>query len=340
MCIRDRVDGEENTTVDVDGSGSFAAITMLDPDENARVLSLVQKKGETEVATLDEVILAPVIAPVAKAEPVPEPEVEVAAVDSDAETETAVSEDAVSELNTAETVTSDGSEATESAEEIASVDVGETEETEQADASAVDVPETEQADEQSPELQTDLAELSGVDPAVVDVANATGEADSKPSLEEPETALAALEPGAADAPNVDTTEADPLPELPVTATTSVADVETPAAPGEQAPASVQNVEQPQPAAAQSQTELANEATADPVPQGTTDTPGRVAVLRSTQDGVELLGRQAVILDNVALDTISYSAEGAVQLAGRANRCLLYTSPSPRDLSTSRMPSSA
>ena len=91
-----QVDGEENTTVDVDGSGSFAAITMLDPDENARVLSLVQKKGETEVASLDEVILAPVIAPVAKAEPVPEPEVEVAAVDSDAETETTVSEDAVS----------------------------------------------------------------------------------------------------------------------------------------------------------------------------------------------------------------------------------------------------
>ena len=318
-----QVDGEENTTVDVDGSGSFAAITMLDPDENARVLSLVQKKGETEVASLDEVILAPVIAPVARAEPVPEPvpepEVEVAAVDSDAETETAVSEDAVSELNTAETVTSDGSEATENAEEIASADVDEVEETEQADAAAVDVPETEQAGAQSPELQTDLAELSGADPAAVDVANATGEADSKPSLEEPETALAALEPGAADAPNVDTTEADPLPELPVTATTSVADVETPAAAGEQAPASVQNVEQPQPAAAQSQTELANEATTDPVPQGTTDTPGRVAVLRSTQDGVELLGRQAVISDNVALDTISYSAEGAVQLAGRANR---------------------
>ncbi|MEP6020581.1 MAG: LysM peptidoglycan-binding domain-containing protein [Paracoccaceae bacterium] len=314
-----QVDGEENTTVDVDGSGSFAAITMLDPDENARVLSLVQKKGEIEIASLDEVILAPVIAPVARKEPEPAPDVEVAAVDADPKTEAPVSEDVVSDLNDAETVISDGSEATESAEEIASVDVGETEETEQADAAAVAAPETEQADEQSPELQTDLAELSGADPAVVDVANATGEADSKPSLEEPETALAALEPGAADAPNVDTTQADPLPELPVTATTSVANVETPVAPGEQAPASIQNVEQPQPAATQTQTELASEATQDPVPQGTTDTPGRVAVLRSTQEGVELLGRQAVILDNVALDTISYSAEGAVQLAGRANR---------------------
>ena len=29
-----------------------------------------------------------------------------------------------------------------------------------------------------------------------------------------------------------------------------------------------------------------------------------------------------------------------RVKGRNNRCLLYTSPSPRDLSTSRMPSSA
>ncbi|MEO9517442.1 MAG: LysM peptidoglycan-binding domain-containing protein [Paracoccaceae bacterium] len=320
-----QVDGEENTTVDVDGSGSFAAITMLDPDENARVLSLVQRKGEIELASLDEVILAPVIAPVARTEP--EPDVEVTDANQDPEAETPLPENVVSASTTApEAIASDGvgeSEAAENDEETASVDVAEAEETDQTDAAADVSTGTEQAAElasgESPEFQTDLAELAGVDPAVVGVMNASGAADSKPSLEEPETALAALEPGAADAPNVDTTQVDPLPELPVTATTSVANVETPVAPGEQAPASVQNVEQPQPAATQTQAELANEATQDPVPQGTTDTPGRVAVLRSTQEGVELLGRQAVILDNVALDTISYSAEGAVQLAGRANR---------------------
>ncbi|MEP3637032.1 MAG: LysM peptidoglycan-binding domain-containing protein [Paracoccaceae bacterium] len=320
-----QVDGEENTTVDVDGSGSFAAITMLDPDENARVLSLVQKKGEIEIASLDEVILAPVIAPVARTEP--ELDVEVVDASQDPKPETPASENVVSAPTTAsEAIGLDGegeSEAAENVEETADVDVAEVEETDQTDAAADVSTGTEQAAElasgESPEFQTDLAELAGVDPAVVDVTNASGAADSKPSLEEPETALAALEPGAADAPNVDTTQADPLPELPVTATTSVANVETPVAPGEQAPASIQNVEQPQPAATQTQTELASEATQDPVPQGTTDTPGRVAVLRSTQEGVELLGRQAVISDNVALDTISYSAEGAVQLAGRANR---------------------
>ena len=34
------------------------------------------------------------------------------------------------------------------------------------------------------------------------------------------------------------------------------------------------------------------------------------------------------------------AEGMFLLPGLINTCLLYTSPSPRDLSTSRMPSSA
>ena len=42
-------------------------------------------------------------------------------------------------------------------------------------------------------------------------------------------------------------------------------------------------------------------------------------------------------DNVKLDT---SEKFNFQLLADSNNCLLYTSPSPRDLSTSRMPSSA
>ncbi|MEO9896648.1 MAG: LysM peptidoglycan-binding domain-containing protein [Paracoccaceae bacterium] len=284
-----QVDGVENTTVEVDRSGSFAAITFLDPDEDARVLSLVQQTDEEELASLDEVILAPVIPPVVQTEP--EADVEVA-TDDESTSDGAETEGGVQP----EVIASDTSEPEQITEQI-----------------------TELAEGQSPEFQTDMADLSGADPANVDVANANGAVDSKPELDGSQSALTALQPGLEVAPNVDTSQADPLPELPVTATTTVADVETPTATGEQSPAGVQNVEQPQPAATQSQAELANEATTDPVPQGTTDTPGRVAVLRSTQEGVELLGRQAVIQDNVALDTISYSAEGAVQLAGRANR---------------------
>ena len=39
------------------------------------------------------------------------------------------------------------------------------------------------------------------------------------------------------------------------------------------------------------------------------------------------------------DTIKFSTGGVERMA-ITNSCLLYTSPSPRDLSTSRMPSSA
>ena len=346
-----QLDGVETTTVNVDASGSFAAITTLEPDEDARVLSLVQKEGEDEVASLDEVILAPVIVPVVRAEP----DVEVAAVTPTPEVNAPAAEVAAAEPETATEAVAEAEpvtpEANEDADKVASGAPSDTDEaspsdSQVADASVLEQPAelpaeqtteqvaevteeqavetaTEQVAEvpsdQIPQLQTDVTDLAGVNPADVDVANANGTTDSKPALDGPQTALTALEPGLAIEPNVDTTEADPLPELPVTATTSVASVDTPAVTGEESPASVQNIEQPQPAVAQAQAELTNETTADPVPQGTTDTPGRVAVLRSTQEGVELLGRQAVIQDNVALDTISYSAEGAVQLAGRAKR---------------------
>ncbi|MEM6341806.1 MAG: LysM peptidoglycan-binding domain-containing protein, partial [Pseudomonadota bacterium] len=43
----------------------------------------------------------------------------------------------------------------------------------------------------------------------------------------------------------------------------------------------------------------------------------VALLKSTQQGIELLNPAPEFQDNVAIDTISYGDGGAVQLAGRA-----------------------
>ena len=45
-----------------------------------------------------------------------------------------------------------------------------------------------------------------------------------------------------------------------------------------------------------------------------------------------------IVDVAAFDRVLQAV--AIGVSRRINRCLLYTSPSPRDLSTSRMPSSA
>lgn len=53
------VDGQEIGGGRADGSGAFAAIAMLDQTERARVLTLRARGASGEVASLDEVILAP-----------------------------------------------------------------------------------------------------------------------------------------------------------------------------------------------------------------------------------------------------------------------------------------
>ena len=57
--------------------------------------------------------------------------------------------------------------------------------------------------------------------------------------------------------------------------------------------------------------------------------------RKTQLGVQKLETRKLMAGDVAM------IDNVVSLTGtELNDCLLYTSPSPRDLSTSRMPSSA
>ena len=66
-------------------------------------------------------------------------------------------------------------------------------------------------------------------------------------------------------------------------------------------------------------------------------------VKSTTDLINELFSQAVLLsDNEAFVLKIEAIEKLIEndLVERAKYCLLYTSPSPRDLSTSRMPSSA
>ena len=51
-------------------------------------------------------------------------------------------------------------------------------------------------------------------------------------------------------------------------------------------------------------------------------------------------RTAVIADRLGMDILCVSDTGGMILFGHQSTCLLYTSPSPRDISGSRMPSSA
>ena len=58
--------------------------------------------------------------------------------------------------------------------------------------------------------------------------------------------------------------------------------------------------------------------------------------------IELLVVVAIIGILAAVGVVAYSGytSGAKKSAAKSNHCLLYTSPSPRDPKTSRMPSSA
>lgn len=60
--------GTEIARVTADGSGKFATLAMISPDGNGHVLSLVQTIGTQTLASLDEIILAPLAAPVVVAE--------------------------------------------------------------------------------------------------------------------------------------------------------------------------------------------------------------------------------------------------------------------------------
>ena len=54
------LNGEQNTTVTVDPSGSFAAVTFITPDLSAQTLTLVQRHDGIEVTSVEDVIIAPV----------------------------------------------------------------------------------------------------------------------------------------------------------------------------------------------------------------------------------------------------------------------------------------
>ncbi len=205
-----QLDGTDSTTVDVDDSGSFAAVTFLAPTPEAQVLSVIQDDGTEQIAALEDVIIAPT-----QAAPDPAP-VETAAVEP-----------------------------------------------------APTAPAQTPVAPSTPETST---------PVVADVT-------TQPAPEVPERAIA------------ETADVEETPAAPVETASLAPEIETP--------------EVAQPAESDA---VAEGAAPDPTEEPAAES---VAVLRSTEEGVELLNAPPRVQDNVALDTISYSAEGEVQLAGRA-----------------------
>ncbi|MEX0310461.1 MAG: LysM peptidoglycan-binding domain-containing protein [Tateyamaria sp.] len=239
------LDGAENTETTADDGGSFAAITILPPSDKAQVLTIVQRVGADEIASADEVILAPQKAPVAVADVVE---------DTPAPTQP---------------------EATEGVAVVYDPAPQPQDETDVADASAQDASDAEPVETAS--LSTDETPLS-TEAEEVNTAPQVPEVTEETQIVNPEVAPEAIATATAETP-----EEPVAAEEEVAATTDA---------------------------------LAEDAPAVDAPATTTTT--EVTVLRSTAEGVEVLSNTPPeALDNIALDAISYSDAGDVELAGRA-----------------------
>lgn len=231
------LDGIENTTTVAEPTGAFAAVTLLEPTENPQVLSIVQRQGGDEVASLEDVILAPIAAPVVET----------------AEADTAAQPPAQEALI---------------GTEIAALDAPEVED----DVSGLTTPATDDTD--VPEVSSNAAPAPEIETETAAVA---------PS--------AARSPAPLDRSAPDEPETPDLPERQV-----VTELE---------PEAISKPDLPRETVEPATTDLEQQASR------------QVAVLKSTVSGVEVLAPGPDILDNVSIDTISYSSEGEVQLAGRA-----------------------
>ncbi|MEP2891357.1 LysM peptidoglycan-binding domain-containing protein [Tateyamaria sp.] len=383
------LDGTENTTVTADSGGSFAAITILPPSPKAQVLSLIQRLNGEDVASLDEVILAPqpAAAPEAvaqadepeEANPTPEaedasPEPEVVAVEADAATDDVaeVSDPVATEATPENTeqdvvaaltepapeVPEDAANAVDDpapeAEAVEAVDAPEAVAPEQVaigDASEPAVPEQVATDaapepvvpeqvatDDAPEsvvpeqVATDDAPAAAAPeqvatndaPEVVAPEQVTTDDTPEPAAPEQVATDAAPEPAAPEQ-----VATDDAPEAAVPEQVATEDAPEPAAPEQvatddapepAAPEQVATDDAPEPAAPeQVATDDAPEVAApEQVASNDTSAVAAPLVLKSTAEGVEVLSNvRPEVLENIALDTISYSVEGDVQLAGRA-----------------------
>lgn len=260
--------GIEIASVKADGRGQFATLALIAPDGKGHVLSLLQTLGDVQVASADEIILAPM-----------NPPVEIA-------------------------------EAT-------------TEEMAPGDASGVDVAAAEAL---SPEMENDAEtsgqalgepEISTVTPEIEESAQDISPRVAENGLTDAETPVAQTPVSKKVIEHVEkpltevniSTEAAATPDAKTTATRLADAAASPEPEGDsepQLPAPEQSEADP--------SEPIQAAVAVPAPQS----PGPIAVLKSTAEGVELLSPvRPQVMDNVALDTISYSEAGDVQLSGRA-----------------------
>ncbi|MEO1732602.1 MAG: LysM peptidoglycan-binding domain-containing protein [Pseudomonadota bacterium] len=318
VVLLDDVDFE---TAQIDGSGQFVVFLSLDPSPNPRFLSLRAELGDQVALSEEDIILAPRPVQVAEAEtaPVAEPEnTDVSGAPDDATTEIAAAESSDTE---AEPVQAEP--VAEPTTEVAGVEpinvapvttpAPETTEVENTEPDEIDLAAATPVEEVADEPVTEVVEQAPVSVATAETAAeptepANVEVSSSSSTNE--LPVDAVDTDATELASVNVTEsvpATPTAEPNANPVSTVAPAATATAP--LAPA------------VPDESVGAVTASATPDPEPVTE-PAPVTVLRATKDGVELLqpstADRPVALQQLALDTISYSELGEVQLSGRTS----------------------
>ncbi|MEM6372507.1 MAG: LysM peptidoglycan-binding domain-containing protein [Pseudomonadota bacterium] len=272
------LDGLKSAVVTAGPGGSFAAITLVPTSAQAQVLTVVQRLGEDEVASEEEIILAPVAPQVAEAV-APAPEVDTATTAAETPREDDSDIAVVATAPAAPENTSDTRASPQTPAPVAAVET--------------DAPDTEIAAVEDP---APVAPPAGTPADVPEAATTPGD---QLALADTNEAPAPVAPAPRSEPQADTATAKPRVNVP--APTAVPEAATTAVTAVQP--------DPEPVTAPETKIETADSTAATAP---------VTVLKSTADGVEVLNTAAPeTLDNIEIDSISYSDTGDVQLAGRA-----------------------
>jgi len=328
-------DGEEVANATADGAGKFATLVIIPPDGQGHVLTLLGQNGAEQVASAEEILLAPSAAPVEveKAEAVTEPVEgkaeaalenggfvppqtdegrDVAAL-TDKQTAPAPSEPSEDKpLNDPENGQPDAASALDATvSETASEDIQTDDSVTERDVAPSMSTETAQESiaEDSIETDSDDAVTRGASPDSdgVEIADAAA-TDSESGAQEGGTDALADSGASAQRETPAERLIDTLSSKETASDRAQAkEVETPPA------ATDETAEAFDPQADTEGVEDETSAAASPAKPS-----APAPVLKSTADGVERIDTAPPqVMTNVALDTIGYSDQGDVQLAGRA-----------------------
>lgn len=287
-----------------DASGKFATLAMIPPDGQGHVLSLSQiETGGQITGSRDNIILAPTTAPEPDIAQLEETEdtssteqtgtLQAQAPEADAPAPEPAPDAPAQDLAAAEVSQEPGP--TQTADDQPSA------EPQGQDSAQPEIAQTETAQPETVQTETAQTETAPPDPRPIDDSDqadtgttATVRATAEPVSPEPTASAASAVEEAANSAATDPETAVQAPQEPSL------DAATPSA------------DPPQPAT------LATPAPTPTSPAAPPEPSQPVAVLKATDDGVELLNApRPQALQSVALDTISYSDTGEVQLSGRA-----------------------